>query len=525
MRLIVVALDGFDVNLLSLDEFANLNNIYAKNPSSILMSTIPYMTPSAFASMQTGKNVGGHGISGFLKFDGVTKSKPYNGSDLKEKTFYEILHDYGRKCFLMGMPYSSPPRIDGDLVFDWLSGKSHNGSLIHPSSLVDKFPQLANIGIYPEFRAKFTDYMKSIRKITRHTLDCMLDIVRADMHDFCFFYIQATDEIQHPLLPDIMRGEKNESVTTAKAIFSDIDTAMAKMVATLKSDDALIIMSDHGFATYDYQFFINDWLNENGYLYYGSSDQLVDARSLYVQSDHNMCSKRRMKTLRIPTSVSRFVRKHRTLFRIAYSVRQNLERKLGSSIIDSPPVDMQKSVAVSFEAGEGGIYLNKQLLSPHEVENLKAEIATKLSSIDGLTAYDRNELYRDSKANGIADVYITSSKYYFGKGSGGTSIDNIPGGDHRREGVVMMIGDIFEKAPISPQLTDIAPTLLHIMDTPIPTDIHGRILSETFASSSRPAQRKTRFIDPAKSRIQEETALTPSEQEIVEENLRRLGYI
>jgi arylsulfatase A-like enzyme len=74
---------------------------------------------------------------------------------------------------------------------------------------------------------------------------------------------------------------------------------------------------------------------------------------------------------------------------------------------------------------------------------------------------------------------------------------------------------------------DVTPTVLHYMDSPVPSDCDGRVVKEVFDSASEPYQR------PVARRVfdaQEHVALGPhpyvgDEQAEIEERLKALGYL
>ncbi len=528
LRTIVLALDGFDVSMLSLDEFSYLRSLYREGASSQLLSTIPYVTPSAFATIETGKDIGKHGVSGFLKFDGFTKSRLYTGRDIEDRTFYEILHGHGKKCFIMLMPYSYPPKIEGDIVFDWLSGKSEK-SILHPPSLAEDFPGLAELRAFPDKVVNLAEFIRGIRVETRKSLDVIAKIFRSRKYDFSFFYVPAPDRIMHTIGIDIAEGNQSKSVDIAKETFQDIDNCIKTINSELRSEESLMIMSDHGFTIYDYQFFINDWLEDNGYLVYGGSDASTDTRSARLAKKFlpDIDNAGQVKTVRIPKAIGRLIRKNRALNKLAIPLRKNIERSLKWSIVDAPNVNLDKSAAVCFEFHEQGIYLNRRVLSPAETEATKKEIIMKLSST-GVDAYDKNQLYAGPNADNIADIYLASSKYSFGLGLGGNGFEDVKNGDHRREGILILSGESFEKKTangVLPSLLDIAPTILHMMDTPVPADMQGRVLNEWFGGSSELASRKTRYVESTSMSTSQTGVMSAEEEEVVKERLRSLGYI
>jgi hypothetical protein len=68
-------------------------------------------------------------------------------------------------------------------------------------------------------------------------------------------------------------------------------------------------------------------------------------------------------------------------------------------------------------------------------------------------------------------------------------------------------------------IMDLAPTILHLMELPVPADMDGRVLTEVL-TSSRPVERKASPVgDDA------EVGLSAEETAEVEERLRALGYL
>jgi predicted AlkP superfamily phosphohydrolase/phosphomutase len=525
MRIIAIALDGFDTKLFSMEEVSMLRELFTKQSASTLRSSVPYVTPTAFATILTGKSVGHHGVSGFLKLDGDAKTKPYNGNDIRSKTFQEVLCEHGKHCFMLGVPLSFPPRTEGDYVFDWLSGKVDINSLVYPPSLLKDFPLLSDIPIFKEYGHSPVDLMTKLKESTRKTMEAARSIIKSGKYDFSFFYIHAPDRIQHHLLNAIVNGERSKAVKIARSIFADIDKFVGTVAKELKGDDVLLVFSDHGFSTYDYQLHINDWLRENGYLYYGRSENSVDNTQVILERELSRRGERQsVKKVRVPKSLVKFLYRHRRLYRVASILRWQIGLSLGVGIEHSPSVDMDRSLAYCYEGAEQGIFINRKIVSADKVPELKREIMQKLSKIDGLDVYDKDEFYQGPNMSHLPDIYMASSKYCFRKGIGGSGIEKIPDADHRREGILIMLGNVFNNKPNDPSIMDIAPTILHLLGAPVLDTMQGRPLLETLNPSSAAGKRQLEFISEEMKQY-EAVGLTPEEQEDVENRLKSLGYI
>jgi len=523
MAIITLALDGFDKDLFQLPEFGSTRDLFKNNPSSLLQSTLPALTPSAFVSMQTGKDVGKHGVAGFLRFDGTT-ARPHTGSDIKDKTFYEILSEHGKTCFLLSMPYSYPARVHGDVVYDWLSiGKAHVHDCVYPSTLFESYPELNDYKIFPEGGEGIVDYMDNIRKSSESLYGIIKHVIDSKRYDYNFFLIRATDWIQHSLLKHIMDGDKSTKVRIAREAFAIIDKTVNYVAQNIKGNDTLMLMSDHGFTTYKHRFYINDWLKENGYLATSNktTDSLEKTKYPFLYDDNPITSE---KTSHVPNIISKAIREHYTLMRAAGHFRGKLEHMLNTRFVLSQPIDLDKSMAFAVEESAGAIYMNKKLMSEDQAADVKKEILSKLSSLNGIETHDTKLLYGGSVASTVPDIFLTSSKYWIRRGLAGTIFSNVYQDHHRREGVLVLAGEAFEKSPVNPRMIDLAPTILHLSNCPIPNDVDGRVLHESLKSSSEEARRKVRYVESSTSTVQEQV-LSKEEQGVIEERLKSLGYM
>jgi len=76
-------------------------------------------------------------------------------------------------------------------------------------------------------------------------------------------------------------------------------------------------------------------------------------------------------------------------------------------------------------------------------------------------------------------------------------------------------------------ITDIAPTILHLLGESIPDDLNGRVLYEIFESSSLYFNNKARYHKSAKPKLpnRADYVLREKEEKIIRERLKKLGYI
>jgi predicted AlkP superfamily phosphohydrolase/phosphomutase len=102
-------------------------------------------------------------------------------------------------------------------------------------------------------------------------------------------------------------------------------------------------------------------------------------------------------------------------------------------------------------------------------------------------------------------------------------------GYHRTDGILMLCGaNICKGAQLNPaQIYDVTPTVLYLLGLPIPTDMDGRVLTESIKAElldRRPVEHRaptsptTEVVPPAET-------YSEAEAETVAQRLRELGYL
>jgi predicted AlkP superfamily phosphohydrolase/phosphomutase len=95
--------------------------------------------------------------------------------------------------------------------------------------------------------------------------EAVMSLMDSETWDLFFVVFMETDRLHH-----FMWQYMEEDHPTYGPMFMDayrrIDALAGKILAKLNDDDALIIMSDHGFTTLKREVYVNVWLEEQGYL-------------------------------------------------------------------------------------------------------------------------------------------------------------------------------------------------------------------------------------------------------------------
>jgi len=151
----------------------------------------------------------------------------------------------------------------------------------------------------------------------------------------------------------------------------------------------------------------------------------------------------------------------------------------------------------------------------------------------------REDLFEGPHLDKVPDLLVEFEEYaWLGKGNLKSRSDSIwdrieiePGsehsyvGSHRHEGLVIVAGPSVERGvKVSAGIQDIAPTLLYLLEEPVPTELEGRILLEAIDPGLLD-RRPPEYEEGAAFRFGEAEEYAADDTAVVEERLRGLGYI
>lgn len=266
---------------------------------------------------------------------------------------------------------------------------------------------------------------------------------------FFFYYFSSIDQCTHMLWRNMHPGhplyDPKASEKVKKALlylYKKMDKVLQTTLAKVDNKTRLMIMSDHGFATFEREFNVSTWLVENGFTAMRNPDKMEQCK-LY-----NM-------------------------------------------------VDWANTKA--YAMGLNGIYLNLQdrekqgSLSPYEAAEVKRQIITKLNQVkDPVTgkrviaqAYDSAEIYDGPFLKLAPDIIIGYAEGY--RISDEAALGTFPGevvrdrtnkwsADHCMDsaivpGIILSNTEVKKK---DPALWDLAPTILDAFGLEVPKEMDGK---------------------------------------------------
>ena len=266
-KVIIIGIDGVPFELIgnftSKGIMPNLKEIIEDSILKKMYSSIPEVSSVAWSSIITGKNPATHGIFGFTDISGDYSIYFPNFKDLKSPPFWE---NFDKKIIIINLPSTYPVRkvngihISGFVSIDFTKS-------VYPVSLI---PKLKEMGYKIDVDAsKAHTSMELFLEDLDKTLQARIKTYRYlyDNYEWDIFFLvfTGTDRLMH-FLWNCYENPESKFVEEFINHFRKIDGVIGEINRKLKDEDNLIIISDHGFGTLNYNVNINFFLKEKGYL-------------------------------------------------------------------------------------------------------------------------------------------------------------------------------------------------------------------------------------------------------------------
>ena len=462
---IVLGLDGANWTLL--EPWLNngdLPNIAALRDSGVwtdMESCLPPVTCPNWRCYSTGKNPGKLGVYWWeaIDTDRRTLTTPDSRS-FKSANYWDYLNEEGLTASVVNLPMSYPPfEMDRYMVAG--GPGSEQADYTHPPDLGDRLDG-EGYRLHPEEPVTSkdddtaADALVDLIDQRLSTFRKLLDEESVDVAHCTVFYVNV---LQHYF----WRGEPTRRAWEA------IDEHVGA-IREENPDSTLLLMSDHGCKDVDTVFYINSWLEEQGYLV-----TETEAADVLTRYDIN---KQRISKIAHKLGV------HGLITRLA-------PERLNRSIPDDEGgfkreqklarVDWDRSTAVA--SGQGLVYVigdspsvtdqlvsDLESLTDHSGEPIAREVYRREDAYDGPYVGDAPDVVFDQRPGVHTNGAIGSSSTF--DDAGRWEAENV------RTGLFLADGPSVESAaltePIS--ITDLAPTILNSVECPVPTDVDGRPL-------------------------------------------------
>ena len=525
-RVMVIGLDGATFNLIKPwvkeGKLPTFKKLMQKGVYGNLKSTIPWATIPAWPSFATGCNPGKHGFYDFFKekkdsYDLTVELQPSKA--IKQPTLWEILSRFKRKVAVINVPSTYPPtKINGYMV---------TGMFTPPKAKFTYPPEFEGeirkkIGRYNVFFSSLSSKNpESLLEDLMDTLDQRVRLVKylwdEKSPDFLMMVDNGTDRAEHelwkfidPTNPLYNQKDVEKYGNPLLEYYQYVDQKLQEILNLLDEETILIIMSDHGQGSLRKFVNLNLFLIEEGFMVIKNK---MFSKLKFFLFNHGLT----------PSNLYKFLKKagieRLATDRVSPAKRLSILNRFFFSTSD---IEWSKTKA--FASGvTGAITINVKgrqpmgIVNPSEYENVREEIIDKLSELkDPETGdyvvrrvYKREEIYDGPYLNQAPDIVATPNDHYEFFGMHGFSFNKVidytfaNSGEHTLNGIFIAVGEGIKKGVEieGANIIDLAPTILHIMDLPIPTHMDGKVLKEIFEEDGDLGKKKERYLAREDERI------------------------
>jgi len=467
----------------------------------------PPVTCPNWKCYATGKNPGKLGVYWWERIDTETRSMTLpDATDFKSPELWDYLNDADRGAGVINLPMSYPPRAIDDFV---IAGgpRSRETGYTAPEELESELQDRFGYRVHPE-------NVLTTNEDAEAEVEMVYDLLRTRLRTAKTMLAERDIEFLHLTLfhLNVLQHYFWDGIETRRA-WELIDDALREFV---DGDFNLVLVSDHGCTEIDTVFYINSWLESQGYLTTTSS---LSGRLYDIG-----LTQERVAALVRRIGLERYLRPlipRQVIERFPTSDGVVREEKLSM-------IDWENTSAIA--SGQGLVYVVAD--DPSERATVRSALIDDLEAATGANGspiadavYRREELYDGPYVDQAPDIVVDQRpgvhiSEAMGQDEAVTSpsdwrAENVP------DGMVVCHGDDIRPQSLGRcRISDVAPTLLHWLGLAVPNDMDGTVLSEAFDPESEPGQRAVEYREPLPERGNDR-GLTQT----VENRLEQIGYL
>lgn len=554
-RVMIIGLDGATLDLIRpwaeagiLPTFQKLmkNGTWGK-----LRTIIPYVTPTAWSSFLTGLNPGKHGLLDFtLRKPDSYDTYLVNASYRRGQSLWQLLSEAGHQVGVFNVPLTYPPeKVNGIMVSGLLTPAGATDATYPPElqqELQEKFSDFnfSPPGMYS--RGQDLEFVQSVRKLNETTLqvahyllerqpwDCFVTVFMGS--DIMSHFMWKHMETKGATAPEPVREVLANAI---KDCYQDLDKAVAELMAAVDENTYVIVMSDHGFGGMESYMSVNAWLVKQGYLKFKRNPLSQLRYALYRLGITPLNIYGLLLTLGLGNTMRQTSRRN---VGFVQKIIKNLFLSFG---------DVDWSCTRAYSIGYGGpIFANLKGREPEgsvspgtEYETLLEQLINDLKHLEepdtGLPfigeIFRGHELYTGSEISRAPDlIFMPRDERFAGLGlvefASNKWLTSSPdrSGHHRLDGILFMAGPgVKNGQEIRASILDIVPTVLALMNVPIPEEMDGNVLKQALTDALYQqltiTYRSTEVdtdIGPGNP-----VEIDAEEEEILRSRLRDMGYV
>ncbi len=485
IKVMVLGLDGATWSLLlpliRRGKLPTLRKLLEKSAWGPLESSKPPVTFPAWKCYSTGKNPGKLGVYWWLNVDFDRKRFVVNNSlSFRGWEIWDYLSVAGYSCGIIGMPTTHPPKpVNGFMVSE---GGPEESAYTYPPELKNMLKELFDYSLGEFVKCRSPECM--IRECWRHVkqrFNAAIYLAERFRPEFLNLTILQTDTIQHLFWSD----EGGRGFGVLEKFWKLVDHEIGRLISRLVTEKTfLFLISDHGFTKLHCTINLSEVLCRLGYL-------KPSLRGKIIRGGRRLFEKM------LGKNMDHYIKGVLEFLRL---------RGLRPWKYQEMLMDWNSSLAIPLPSGL--IYVNKRIVGEEETK-IASNILEDLRVLLELEPPVFEEVLLGEEVyvgdNNSPNIYVTPhEKIYLtsrideyrlvireqGLGEHGVCKWR---GKHHPQGIFLASGPgvrrgFFENI----RIYDIAPTILHVFNLPIPRDMDGRVLTEILAELPEP-----KYVDPS----------------------------
>ena len=274
-RVAFVGVDGVPFSLLAdnPERFPNFAALADEGTAGAIDSIVPPESSACWPSLTTGVNPGETGVYGFQDREtGSYDTYVPMGRDVQATRVWDRVAGAGRQASVLNVPVTFPPQRDVQrMVSGFLSPSVDKAA--HPDEFRD---ELEGMDYRIDVNAKLghaddkAEFVADAHETLDKRFEAFQSILGRDDWDLFFGVFMTTDRVNHFLFKDYERdGENREAFLE---FYEKVDEYIGEIRASLPDNVTLVVASDHGFTSLDYEVHCNAWLEAEGWLSYEDDD-------------------------------------------------------------------------------------------------------------------------------------------------------------------------------------------------------------------------------------------------------------
>jgi len=507
-KVLIIGLDGatFDIikPWIEKGELPTLKNLMKEGVHGDLRSTIPPLTPPAWTSLVTGKNPGKHNIFDFFKLNRNNYDRAIVTSlDKKSESLWNILNKENIKTGILNLPFTYPPEKINGFIVCGSEAISIKSDFTYPKDLRKEL--LEKIKGYRQGlnwsyinREDHDNFIKDLNIVTEKLEETSCYLIKRYKPGFFMVVFDDLDRLQHFFWRHMDEKhpmyDKKESKRYKDAIlnyYKKLDLVINNLIKLTDKNTLIMIVSDHGFGPTYKEIYINYYLKNLNLLRLKKEKKLQ--KSLLKKIG---ITKENLIYLSNSYKLNKLIRN------IPYKLKVFLNSNINSSKLNDSNIDWSGTKAYFFSHSGRGIMINLKkrqingtVNEGKEYDVIRDLIINELKKIKDNTTgkklikniSKREEIYKGPYKGNSPDLIVEMEEGYIAQeGIGKEPIMPSKQGsayksaDHRMNGIFIAKGPniIKNKKIRNANILDITPTLLYLLNIPIPRDMDGRILKE-----------------------------------------------